>query len=276
LQPLRDNTDELNVYIGNPNLKVGFTHSINLFLNQYKVLSQSWKGLNFSYNIQRNAITQYNTIDTSTGKRTYYPVNINGNQSWFLWSNYNKSKGNKKPNYGFGFNGNGNIYNNFVNGVKGVTRSFSMGLNLSFGIESEDKYDFSISPRITYNRSKSSFSNSINNNYFSFGGWAEASVTLPGKIEFENNFNFDLRQRIAAFPTNTNLIIWNSTISKKILKKDAGKISFYANDVLNQNKGFNRTINSTFVSDDRYQRIARYFLLKFEWTFTKAPGGTTK
>ena len=41
-----------------------------------------------------------------------------GNRNWWLWSNYNKSKGNKKPNYGFGFNGNGNRYNNYVEDVQ--------------------------------------------------------------------------------------------------------------------------------------------------------------
>ena len=82
--------------------------------------------------------------------------------------------------------------------------------------------------------------------------------------------------RIDAFATNTNLVVWNAGLSKKIFKKDAGKISFTANDILNDNKGFTRTINSTFISDDRYQRITRYFLLRFEWSFNKMPGGESK
>lgn len=276
LQPLRDNTDPLNEYTGNPDLKVGFNHQASVFINQYKVLSQQWMGINFSYNIQQNAITQFNTIDLSTGKRTYYPVNINGNRSWWLWSNYNKSKGNKKPNYGFGFNGSGNRFNNYVNGEKAVTRSFTVNFELNLGIESEDKYDFSIRPTIGYNSSKSSLSSSVNNNYLTYGGNLDAEVTLPWKLEFSSNLNADLRQHIQAFSSNVNRLIWNAGIYKKIFKKDAGKIGFYANDILNQNKGFNRNISSTFISDDRYQRIARYFLVKFEWSFNKAPGGDTK
>ncbi|HUR67165.1 MAG TPA: TonB-dependent receptor [Chitinophagaceae bacterium] len=276
LQPLRDNTDELNVYTGNPDLKVGFNHSMSVFVNQYKVLSQSWLGANFSYNIQQNAITQFNTIDLNTGKRTYYPVNVSGNRNWYMWSSYNKSKGNKKPNYGFSINGNGNRFNNFVNGVKGLTRSFSLSFELQLGIESEEKFDFSIRPRIGYNKSNSSFSKTNNNNYWSYGGWAEAEMTLPWKMEFNSSLNADLRQKLPAFATNTNLIIWNAGLSKKIFKKDAGKIGIYVNDILDDNKGFTRNISSTFISDDRYQKISRYFLLKFEWSFNKAPGGTTK
>ncbi len=275
LQPLRDNTDPLNEYLGNPDLKVGFNHALSVNFNQYKVLSQSWLGFNFSYNITQNSITQYNTIDLTTGKRTFYPVNVNGVHNWNLWSSYEKSNGNKKPRYGFGFNGNGSRYINFVNGKEAVTKSFSTTLNLTLGIASEDKFDVHINPMIGYNSSKSSLS-TVDNNYFTYGGRAEAEFTLPWKLEFNTNLNADLRQKINAFATNTNLVIWNAGITKKIFKKDTGKISFYANDLLDDNKGFTRSISSTFVSDDRFQRISRYFLLKFEWSFNKAPGGNPK
>ncbi len=275
LQPLRDNTDPLNEYVGNRDLKVGFTNSINLFFNQYKVLSQRWMGINFSVNFQNNAITQFNTIDLSTGKRTYYPVNVDGNYNWNLWSNYNKSMGEKKPTYGFGFNGNGGRYINFVNGKQATTNYYTANANLHFGLDIVDKFSFEIGPMVGYNYSRSSLS-TFNNNYFTYGGNAEINVTLPFKIEIETNVRGDLRQKIDAFATNTNLVIWNGTISKKVFKKDTGKISFYANDILNDNKGLTRTINSTFVSDDRFQRISRYFLLKFEWSFTKNPGEQAK
>jgi hypothetical protein len=275
LQPLRDNTDPLNEYKGNPDLKVGFNHNINLNFNQYKVLSQRWMGVGFGLNFQENAITQFNTIDLSTGKRTYYPVNVNGNYNWNLWSNYNKSMGEKKPNYGFGINGNGGRYINYINGKQATTNYYTINTNLTFGLDITDKFSFIINPTIGYNFSKSSIS-IVDNNYFSYGGSAEVEVTLPWKVEIGTSVRADLRQKINAFATNTNLVIWNSYISKKIFKKDTGKISFYANDMLDDNKGFTRTINSTFVSDDRFQRISRYFLLKFEWSFTKNPGGQTK
>lgn len=276
LQPLRDNTDPLNEYKGNPELKVGFNHQTSVFINQYKVLSQQWMGVNLSYSVQQNAITQFNTVDLSTGKRTYYPVNVNGNRSWSFWGGYNKSMGNKKPNYGINLYGNGSRFNNFVNGQKALTKSFFMNFELQLGISSEDKFDFSIRPKIGYNSSKSSLNSNIDNDYLTYGGWLEAEVTLPGKIELNSSVNADLRQRIQAFSTNVNLVVWNAGISKKIFKKDAGKIGLYANDILDENKGFNRNISNTFVTDDRYQRVSRYFLLRFEWSFNQSPGSEAK
>ncbi len=281
LQPIRDNTDPLIEYVGNPDLKVGFNHNFNLNYNQYKVLKQMYSYAYFSYNISQNAITQFNTIDPATGKRTYYPVNVNGNTNWNFGGNWNRGGGmmkaaDKKLNYGFGINANGSKYINFINSQKATTKSYSASFNLQVGIESEDKYDFSISPSIGYNSSKSSLSSSIDNNYFTYGGRADAEIMLPWKLELGTDINADLRQHINAFSTNTNLVIWNAHLSKSIFKKDAGKISLIANDILDDNKGFTRTINSNFISDDRFQRISRYFLLKFEWSFNKMAGGETK
>jgi hypothetical protein len=276
LQPLRDNTDQLNEYIGNPNLKVGFNHNINVGINRYKVLTQEWLNMSVSYNIQENAIAMFNTFDLQTGKRTYTPVNVDGNRSWNFWGGWNKSMGEKKPTYSININGNGGHYVNFVNGVEAITTSASFSFGLNIWIESPDKYRFSLGPQGGYNSSKSTIQTSINNNYFTYGARFDGYVMLPLKLELNSTLNADLRQRIQAFSSNTNVIVWNAGLSRKIFKDKLGKITFYANDILNDNKGFTRTINSTMITDDRFLRVSRYFLLKFEWSFNKMPGGEKK
>ncbi|MEO7983620.1 MAG: outer membrane beta-barrel protein, partial [Bacteroidota bacterium] len=224
----------------------------------------------------------FNTIDPVTGKRSYYPVNVNGNTNWNFGGNWNKgggnfkTGGNKKPGYGFNLDANGGKYINFINGQKATTKSFSFNVGPTFSMEAEDKFDFNFTPYIGYNSSNSSLSTSIDNNYFTYGARMNLEFDLPGGFEAATDINADLRERIKAFSTNTNLVIWNARLTKKLFKKDAGRISLVSNDILDDNKGFTRTINSTFVSDDRFQRISRYFLLKFEWSFNKSPGGDTK
>lgn len=128
---------------------------------------------------------------------------------------------------------------------------------------------------IGYNTSKSSIQSGIKNNYFSYGGNVNGFITLPGKLELSSEVNLDFRQKLPNFPSNQNFTIWNASLSKKVLKKKTGKIILDANDILNQNRGFNRIINSSFIQEERYNRISRYFLLRFEWTFNKMPGGST-
>lgn len=272
LQPLRDNNDPLNVFIGNPDLKVGFNHNLNIGFNQYKVLSSKNIYANVSYNIMQNAITNKSNIDAQ-GKRVYFPVNVNGNRNYNFWGMWSKGNGQKKPRYGVQLNGNGGRNISFVNNATSINKYASYNLSLNAGIEFPDKYRLNIRPALGYNTSTSSLRPGLNNNYFSYGGNMEGYIMLPGKLELSSDVNFDLRQRIAAFSQNTNLVIWNASITRKVLKDKSGKIGIMANDILDQNKGFNRIINSNFVSDTRYQRISQYFLLKFEWSFNKMPGG---
>jgi hypothetical protein len=273
LQPLRDNNDPLNIFIGNPDLKVGFRHNINTYFYNSKVLTGTYLSLGASFSLMQNAITNSSIIDKQTGKRTYSPINVNGNNNWNLWGYWSYGQGEKKLRHSINWDGSGGRNINFINEEKGINNSANFGLGYSISYEVKEKFNINIGPRVGYNSSRSSLQTNINNNYFSYGGNAWGYVMLPGKIEISSDVNANLRQRIAAFDRNTNIVQWNASISKKVLKDKSGKIIFLANDILNQNKGFNRIINSNFVTDERYLRVSRYFLLKFEWSFNKMPTG---
>jgi hypothetical protein len=125
---------------------------------------------------------------------------------------------------------------------------------------------------IKRNISKSSLRPTANNNYWNYGGQADGYVKLPGKLELSSDVDASLQEKTAAFNTNTNIIIWNAELSRKFTKDKSFKIALTAHDILNQNIGFNRTINSSFIKEERYDKISRYFLLTASWTFNKMPG----
>jgi len=244
-----------------------------MFFNTYKVLSQKGFFGNVSYNIPVNAITFFNILDITTGKQTYTPVNVNGNHNWNTWLNYFKDGGEKKLGYGFFGNGNGGKSINFVNGKKNATNYMNSELNLQLRYSVTDKRTLEVGPKFGYNISKSSLNRGYDTKYWTYGGRLEGMIMLPYKIEFNTDVDVDLRQQLEGFQGNPNRTIINASLSKKVFKDKSGKIYFIANDLLDQNKGFNRTINSNFISEDRYSKISRYFLLKFEWSFNKLPGG---
>jgi hypothetical protein len=272
LQPIRDNADRLNIFIGNPDLKVGFNHSINIGFNTYKTLSQKGLFTNFGYNIPVNAITFLTTLDISRGKQTYTPINVNGSRNWYFYADYFKDGGEKKLGYSFNVRGNGGKNINFINEKRNSTSYMNTDFGFALRYNNPDKFSFEINPRGGYNVSESSLMPALKNNYWSYGGNIETTITLPGKLELSSSCNFDLRQNLAAFAGNPNQTIWNASLSKKVFKDKSGKIYLVANDILDKNKGFNRNISSNFISEDRYSRISRYFLLKFEWSLNKMPG----
>ncbi|GAA4330012.1 outer membrane beta-barrel protein [Flaviaesturariibacter amylovorans] len=272
LQPIRDNNDPLNVFEGNPNLKVGFVHGFNLGYNRYKALKGSWVGANFGYNITQNAITMQNQLNLRTGKQTYRPVNVNGNRDWYLWSSWSVGNGEKKWSKGIQVNGNGGRTNNFLNGLPNTNTYMSMRVGPSVGYSWTDHVNFHVNPEIGYNNSRSSLQADGSVRYFTFGGNFNASVNLPGKIEVGVDGNIEVREKVDAFAGTPDNYLINASISRKVFKNNSGKIMLTVNDLLNQNVGFSRNINSNFINEERYSRIARYFMLRFEWSFTKAPG----
>ena len=270
LQPLRDNNDPLFEFIGNPDLKVGFNHSISSHFNQYKVLSRRGIWMSASYNISNNAIVNSTRFDPVNGKITYSPVNTSGVRSWNVWSNWNKGGGPKQLGYGINLSGNGGRNINFVDYEKNITDYISTRLGFNLFYDNPDKASIEFRPNLAYSSSKSDGKRPVDLSYFSYGGGMSGFLMLPGKIELRSDINFDLRQRTDEFPGDTDIILWNASIARKIGKN--GKLFITSNDLLNQNTGFNRMINSNQITEDRYSRISRYFFLKFEWSFTQMPG----
>ncbi len=271
LQPIQNNNDPLNIYIGNPNLKVGFNHNFNLFYNKFQILKSRYMYMGTGFNLQQNAIANYSTVD-SFGKTTTMPVNVHGSNNYFLYGGWVSGQGDKKLIHEINTNINGGRNVTFINGQQSINTYANIELSYGIRYSLKDKYNIEIRPKIGRNISKSSLRKDVNNSYWTYGGEANGYVMLPWKLELNTDINFDLRQHIEAFGSNTNFIVWNAELSKKIFKDKSGKFIFRANDILNQNKGFNRIINSNFVTDQQYQRIARYFMLTFQWTFTKMPG----
>ncbi|HEY2726790.1 MAG TPA: hypothetical protein VGI61_06430, partial [Parafilimonas sp.] len=92
----------------------------------------------------------------------------------------------------------------------------------------------------------------------------------------QSDCDFSYRQKTSVFDNNTNTIAWNAWIGRTFTKKDALLVKIIGHDLLDQNIGFNRTVNSNFISENTYSTIRRYFLLSIVWNFnkagTKAPG----
>ena len=276
LQPVRNNNDPLNVYIGNPNLKVGFNHNVNLNYNSFQVLRSRYMYAGVGANFQENAITNFSVVDIY-GKTTTTPINVQGNYTYYMYGGWVSGQGDKKLIHEINTDVNGGRNVTYINAEKSINTYVNIELNYGVSYSLQDKYSIRIVPKIGRNMSVSSLRKDINNNYWTYGGRAEGYLALFWKLELSSDVDFDLRQQIQAFEvastnTNTNIILWNAELSRKFFKDKSGKLIFRANDLLNQNKGFNRIINSNFVTDQRYQRIGQYFMLCFQWTFSKMPG----
>lgn len=275
IQPVRDNTNTLNIFAGNPNLKQSFQNRFNLSYNSYKVLSQQNIYMYGSYNTISNAITtsQFTaTAGDSIGRTVYQYINVNGNYNGNVFGGFSFKW--KKPDIRIntGINLNVNRNNNIVNKINNVTNNESYGVRLGISKYVEKKFSFYLSSNVSYNTSKSSIRRDVKTNYITQNHSFNFNYQLPFKLEMNTDINADLRQKTSTFDNNNNVIVWNAYIGRKLFKNDKGLISLRGNDLLDQNKGFSRYIGSNVVTENSYTTLRRYFMLNFTWNFTKSPG----
>lgn len=268
IQPLRTNDDPLNIVIGNADLRPSFRSNVNMVYYNYKALSHTNVRMGVSYSGINNAFASKDFVD-SLGRRVSQAINVNGNRT--LSGNFN---------YGFqlfgaqvGFNGyvSDARYVNIVNSLENVTKSQTYSLGFYAGKTIEKLYANSISGNVSYTTSQSSIQQNAGIHYWTYNIRPDFDFYLPWKLQIHTDCDFIFRQKTSVFDVNNNVVFLNAWLGKKLLNGDALVIKVSVNDLFNQNIGFNRTVNSNFITENTYSTIQRYFLLSAVWNFTNGP-----
>jgi len=268
LQPVADNTDPLNVAIGNPDLSLALIHDFDAWLSKYDMLSESGYLMNVNFSASQNAFSQ-RTFTDSLGRRVSQTVNVDGVFSGRVFMNFNKKLKKTRIDLGitpeFAFMQNVNI----VNGEENRTRNGNISLGLTARYNKEKKYNLSLTYTPNYHFSSTSIRSDIQTNYWlqsvSLGyGWSFAK-----KWEISGDLSGNFRQQTEAFPRDNNATLWNMWLDRKLGKNDGAKLRLYAFDILNQNIGFQRTISSNFINERTYNTFNRYLMISFIWNFSR-------
>ncbi|MBS1627295.1 MAG: TonB-dependent receptor [Bacteroidetes bacterium] len=266
LQPIANNTDPLNIVIGNPNLKPSFTHSINFNFGDFKVINKrniyGYGGFNF----MQNSFANKSIVD-SLGRTTTQTVNVNSIYNAYFGFNYSKTF--RFIDIGIGPNININRNINFINGLENITKSYNVGVNFRVNKEVEKKYDISINYNPNFNYSTSSVNTAAITKYWTHSISSDINYKFLKGFILNSDINANFRQKLNAADNKNNSIVWNASLEKRIIKKKDISLIVSVNDILNQNIGFNRNINSNFISENTYTTVQRYFLFSIRWKFAK-------
>ena len=268
LQPTRVNTDPLNVYIGNPFLKQSFRHNIDAGYNFYNVLKEKGMFTNLRFGVTDNAFVQASFVDSS-GKRTYFTVNADGNYNINFNSDYQfKIKGFSWGNgIGPGFSFNRSV--ELINGVKNINNTKTYIVRISTSTYKPEKYNVWISTDLRWNDSRSSVNTSANAQYWSVNLNGSGSKTFAKKWEVGSDVSLQMRQKDPRFPDANSFTTWNGYLIKRFFKENQFELKLQVNDILNQNKGYNRNFSSYSYTETYYETLKRFWLLTATWNFSK-------
>ncbi|RYE30986.1 MAG: TonB-dependent receptor [Sphingobacteriaceae bacterium] len=276
IQPVRVNTDPLNITIGNPELKPSFTNGLNANYNSYKILTDQYIYVSGSYYTTSNAIIG-NSMTDSAGKSTYRFTNLNGKQTanFYMYGGFNKKITKLDVSIGLNVDANGNTYYSYTNNVLNKTQSYTFNPGASIYKYKEKKYNMSLTAGPTFTRSQSSLQ-TINNNSTGFNANGNFRVYLPKKFQINTDGNYQYQGKSASFNQDFQRFIVNANLTKAFFKDEGLKLAVTVNDLLNQNVGFNRSATSTLLTQSTYTTIRRYFMFSIVYDFSKMGSGAQK
>jgi hypothetical protein len=270
LQPVRENTDPLNIRIGNPDLRQEFTHNVSLWFNDYKVLQNRGIFVNAYANVVQHAISTA-TVTDAGGKTTYQSINVNGNYNMggFMFYSWKLKKIDANVEIGADMNYGRN--NNRVNNLDNTNNYGTYTINTGLYKYKQDKYSFSVRPALSYTIGKSSLRPDVKTKYFTSSSYFEFWKKLLKKFEISTNALLNFRQKTDVFGRDVNAVKWDAWVSRKFLKKDNLELKASVYDILNQNIGFERNANSNIVTERSFTTLRRFFMISLQYSITKTP-----
>ena len=267
LQPVPDNSNSLNIKIGNPDLKQEYNHN---FMGHLNLLSPyKNKNLFAFFNLQatQNKIVNYDSVN-QLGVKATKPVNVNGVYNLNSEISYSMPLRFLKGSVEVSSNAGLLKTKQFINTVENVIRTFSVGPNLRLDMNPTEKLNLSVGAGFNYNKTKYSLQSALNTDYLSQDYNASIDWQMPKGFFFSTDFTYTINsQRADGF--NTKVPIWNASISKQVLKYNRGEIKFSAVDLLNRNIGISRNTNNNYIEDSRVKTLRQFFLLSFTYSLSK-------
>lgn len=267
--PIEDNTDPLDIRVGNSGLKPSFTNSLMVFYNMFNLEKQRGVMTHLRFQNVLNSISNRRQYNEDTGGYITMPENINGNWNLFGILGTNTALRNKK----FTINTfTMSRFNNIVSYIsdkdlmtqadKNNTRQLTLSERLR-GTYRSDWWEFSLNGSLNYTRTRNSFQKENNMDTYQFSYGASTNVNLPWNMSVSTDISQNSRRGYADASMNRDELIWNAQISQNFLKGNAATVSVQFYDILRNQSNVSRTISAAMRQDTEYNAIYSYCMVHF-------------
>jgi hypothetical protein len=284
LQPVKNNSNLMNVTIGNPNLNPSFNQSLRMMYSGFNDSTFSSFNAYIYGSINKDALVA-NSIYDATGKQysqtvnaTEAPYNINGNIMFNTPLVQKRLHFNTSTSFGldqrYGYSARGLNAQSFNSdslplGTLSKTLRYNAGEMLSLTYTA-DVVEIGL-------RGSFRYSNTVNNLKSGtsitkdWSGGGNLMVHLPYNINIGSDLNYTTYNGYGSAPQNQ--LIWNATIDKTVFK-NAGVLSLKVVDILHQQLNIRQTIGDNYIQYSTFNTVPTYFLLSFTYKINKFKGNS--
>jgi len=267
LLDITDDSDPLNITMGNPGLKPSFTNNLFMSFDNYIPSHYQMMAANLRFSTTRNSISNKVTYNETTGGRTSRPENINGN--WNI-------DGGMMYSMAIDTTGYWNIstdtrvgYQNYVGYIslgrkadsqKNLTRNLTLNESLALSYRN-DWLEVSVDGSFVYNRTRNKLQTQSNLDTWRFAYGGMLNITCPWGTSISTDIHQNSRRGYNDNSMNTNELVWNAQVSQSFLKGKPLTVMLQFYDILDNQSNFSRTISAMNRSDTEYNSINSYAML---------------
>ena len=269
LLPVTDDSNPLNVRVGNPDLKPAFSHNLRLFYNNYVPDKQRGIFSHAFFQMTQNSISSSRVYNDATGGWTTTPRNINGNWSAFGMFGFNTALKNKK--YTIGTFTNANYANNvgYLTSGRGADaverKNTTTNLTLNERLNAtyrNDWLELGVNGTLSYSIERDKLTPDNNQQPYTFSYGANTTINLPWNMSIATNIANQSRRGYRDASMNRDELIWNAQIAQTFLNGDA-TVSFEMYDILRQQSNITRSLTASGRSVYEYNGINSYCMVHF-------------
>ena len=302
-----DDTNPLNISMGNPGLKPSFTTNLTANFQKQrapKLVEDSlgfqipkaqshWSySFNGSYRRTSNSIGNVVTYNETTGGRISRPENINGNWSVNGGGSFNIGLDTlNRWDISGGINGSYNHQIGYVNlnrtavPDRNVTHTYNFSPDMSLSYRNR-WLNFSLNVRTTYARTENRLqaSRNLTTWNFNYGGNTRIDLNQLNGRQAANaaswpvlstDFHCYSKRGYSDETLNTDELIWNAQLSYSFLRGRSLTVMLQWYDILHQQTNFSRTVNANGWRDQEVNAITSYAMLhvSYRMNFFGGRGG---
>lgn len=294
LLDIYDDTNPLNISMGNPGLKPSFTTNLNANFQMQRQMNFTTDSLgmsipkaqrhwsfssNVGFNRTSNSVGNVVTYDEATGGRISRPENINGN-----WS----INGGGSFNIGLDtlnrWDVSGSVrgsYNHQVGYVnlnrtaipdRNVTHTFNLSPSVSLSFRNK-WLNFSLNGSTTYARTENRLQVSRNLDTWNFSYGGNTRITFPWGTNLSTDIHMYSKRGYSDQTLNTNELIWNAQLSQSFLRGKKLTVMLQWYDILSEQTNFTRTVNANGWTDREVNAITSYAMIHVSYRLNFFGGG---
>ncbi|WP_426059714.1 outer membrane beta-barrel protein [Hymenobacter sp. B1770] len=279
LQAVVNNSNPLQLTIGNPTLRQEFQHSGNLrySASSPEVASNFFALLSGSFTqdpiSNRTLVAARDTtvvpegapaVRLPAGGQLTQPTNLSQEYTLRSLVSYGRPITAIKTNVNLSANANFTQRPGIVNGGLNYARTPSFGAGLTLSSNISPNLDFTASTTSSQNFVRNTLQARLNTNYFAQVtrfrlGW----IFGPG-INLQTDLVHQAYSGLSA-GFNQQYVLWNASLGKKVFPGQRGEIRVYAFDLLGQNRAIQRNVTEAYYEDVQTTILQRYLMLMFTY-----------